>query len=278
MINPDNLREVLNTDIRTPIPEATVSKITSLPPFITVPGVSNFRSLSHENNLRLGYVYRSGNLSDITDEGKVFLSVDLGITTIFDLRNQGERERAPSPQIHGIETIWMPYGSRPASLNLRDFASEDQGTTGFLKMYSGILEASVPAFKQVFTHIRDKPDDPFIFHCSAGKDRTGVLAALILLLMGRSHDEIIHDYILTRIGLENVRENLTHALALHAGTDHLSPEAIGMLELSGVRAHAMAAFLKAFENSYEGGVEGYLTAKLGFLVPDIQLMRQNLEA
>ncbi|KAJ5090080.1 hypothetical protein N7532_008764 [Penicillium argentinense] len=276
MINTDNLREVLDTDITTPIPEATVAKIISLPPFITVPGVSNFRDLGHNNTLRAGYVYRSGNMSDITETGKIILTNKLGITTIFDLRNQGERERAPSPEIDGVETIWMPYGARPASLNLRDFAGEENCAAGFVKMYMGILEAATPAFGQVFRHIRDQLDDPFIFHCSAGKDRTGVLAALILLLVGRSHGDVINDYILTRIGLESVRENLTQALALNMGTEHLTPEAIGMLKLSGVRAHAMAAFLKMFENTYQGGVEEYLTTKLGFSTEDVQQMRQNL--
>lgn len=98
---------------------------------------------------------------------------------------------------------------------------------------------------------------------------------MILLLIDRPHEEIINDYLLTRVGLEHVRENLTHALALHVGTDHLSPEAIGMLELSGVRAHAMAAFLKTFENTYTN-VEGFLTSKLGFPSEDVATMRLNL--
>ena len=166
MISHDELLEVLNTDIRNPIPPATVSKIISQPPFITVPGVSNLRDLSHGPNLRRGYIYRSGNLSDITDDGKAILAEDLGITTIFDLRSQSERERAPSPEIAGVETIWMPYGSRPATLNLQDFAGEDRGATGFVKMYMGILEAAAPAFGQVFAHIRDRPNDPFVFNCS----------------------------------------------------------------------------------------------------------------
>jgi hypothetical protein len=166
MINSDNLHDVLNTGLVTPIPESTVSKIISLPPFISVSGVSNFRDLSYENNLRPGYVYRSANLSDITEEGKVMFTADLGITTIFDLRNEGERAKAPPPHIEGIDTIWMPYGARPASLNLRDFAGEDKGANGFVKMYTGILEACVPVFTKVFKHIRDQPDDPFVFHCS----------------------------------------------------------------------------------------------------------------
>ncbi|KAI2794569.1 hypothetical protein POX_a01168 [Penicillium oxalicum] len=278
MIDSADLHDALNTDLTRPIPESTVSQIISLPPFLPISGVSNFRDLSYENNLRPGYVYRSANLSDITEDGKRTLAEELGVTTIFDLRNESERVKAPAPHIDEIDTVWEPYGAKPATLSLRDFAGDDHGVRGFVKMYSGILEASAPAFHQVFKHIRDQPDDPFVFHCSAGKDRTGVLAALILSLMGRPHQEIIDDYILTRAGLECVRENLSQALDLDEGTDHLSPEALGMLELSGVRAPAMAAFLKHLESTYGSGAEGYLTTKLGFTDADLRQMVKNLSA
>lgn len=166
MINADNVKDVLNADLTTAIPDSIRSKIISLPPFITVPGVPNFRALSHDNKLRPGLVYRSGALTAISPEGKEIIANDLGITTIFDLRNSSERERAPSPEIPGTVTEWQPYGCHPASINLRDFAKEDYGLTGFVKMYTGILDASQPTLTQIFTHIRDEPNEPFVYHCS----------------------------------------------------------------------------------------------------------------
>lgn len=80
MINSDNLHNVLNTDIKTPIPASTISKIISGLPFTTISGVSSFRDLSYENNLRPGYVYRSANLSDVTEDGKVMLTGELLVT------------------------------------------------------------------------------------------------------------------------------------------------------------------------------------------------------
>lgn len=101
------------------------------------------------------------------------------------------------------------------------------------------------------------------------------MSALILLLIGQSHEEIIQDYIYTRVALEEARENLTEALALSAGTDHLSPEALGMVQLSGVSAEAMATFLKTFETKY-GGVEFFLITTLGFTPDDVDRIRKNL--
>ncbi|EKV16406.1 Protein-tyrosine/Dual-specificity phosphatase [Penicillium digitatum] len=278
----DQFREVLNADIRTPIPTALVTRITSLPPFIPLQGVSNFRDLSHDGNkLRPGFVYRSGNLSDIFGAGKSIIATELGITTIFDLRNEGERQKAPAPFITGVDTIWLPYGAQPTTLDLRDFAGPDKGAAGFVKMYLGILEAAAPCFTEIFKHIRDNPEDPFIVHCSAGKDRTGVFAALLLLLINRPHDDVINDYILTRVELESARENLMQAFAVNLGAGgvdvtHLSPEGLGMLELCGVRATSMEAFLISFEKSFRNGIEGYLIDRLGFTQSEISTMRGNL--
>lgn len=78
------------------------------------------------------------------------------------------------------------------------------------------------AFKSIFEHIRDNPDEPFLFHCTgmqvyqlftylidllftAGKDRTGVLAALIMDAAGCDDEAIAKDYELTSIGLEPTR-------------------------------------------------------------------------
>lgn len=71
------------------------------------------------------------------------------------------------------------------------------------------------------------------------------------------------------------------AFAINLGTDgidisQLSPEALGMLELCGVRANSMAAFLISFENTYKNGVEGYLIDRLGFTLRDVSTMRKNL--
>lgn len=187
MIDYKSLLEVLHTDIRTPIPDTTVSKIISLPPFVTVPGVSNIRDLSHGADLRPGFIFRSGNISDVTEEGKTILTGKLNISTIYDLRNQGERERALAPQIDGVEIAWAPYGARPATLNLRDFAGGDESAHGFVKMYMGILDANTPILSQVFAHIRDRPREPFLFHCS-GKPFLGILSTTgVLSVDRRSH-------------------------------------------------------------------------------------------
>jgi hypothetical protein len=59
-------------------------------------------------------------------------------------------------------------------------ATNQVAPQAFGQLYSEILESGGPAFREVFLHLRDRPNDPVMFNCTAGKDRTGILAALIL--------------------------------------------------------------------------------------------------
>ncbi|KAE8390575.1 protein-tyrosine phosphatase-like protein [Aspergillus alliaceus] len=266
-----NLQEILSSDIRTEIPAETVTTITSQPPFVSIPGLFNVRDISN-GDLRPGYVYRSGVISKISDEGKVTLR-NLGVTTVFDLRRPDERTKSPSPVIEGIEIVWAPYTQEPGPTDPLDFKQEDQGVTGFLKMYMCILEISTPIYRKVFLHIRDCPQKPFLFHCTAGRDRTGVLAALILLLADAPCDAIVHDFVLSRVGVEPARKMLMAAFPTISGP--VTPESAGLLELMSVRAASMVAFLDAVEQSF-GGVTGYLTRKLELSNQDVEIIRMNL--
>ena len=108
--------------------------------------------------------------------------------------------------------------------------------------------------------------------CLAGKDRTGVLAALILELAGASREFIAHDYALTRIGMEQAREELLSLLQKDMGCGFEEP---GIGEMVGVKGETMVRFLEWIEERW-GGVEGYLRSELGFEDGDIRIIKENL--
>lgn len=76
-------------------------------------------------------------------------------------------------------------------------------------MYMGMLTSHKNAWKAILKHIRDHPDQSFLFHYTGGKDRTGVAAALILAFAGIAIKDIAREYALTRIGVEPAYEILT---------------------------------------------------------------------
>jgi len=192
------------------------------PPFVHVEGVHNFRDLggylirTHTNagplSVRRNLIFRCAEPSKITTAGAQTLR-SLGITTLFDLRSgpELEKQKARTPVVHvdGIRREFAPvfadedYSPESIALRYKDYASS--GTEGFTRAYTEILEHAPPSYRRVFMHVRDKPEEACVIHCTAGKDRTGVLAALILRLAGVDERTIAHEYALTEIGLAPLR-------------------------------------------------------------------------
>ncbi|KAL4899327.1 hypothetical protein BDW74DRAFT_116619 [Aspergillus multicolor] len=274
-----SLQDLVATDIATALPKDAVAEVISRAPFATVPGIFNLRDISGGTFsfstfpaiLRPGLVYRSGApASTLTEEGISVLSA-LGIRKIFDLRRIDERIKNPSPIINGVQIVWIPYAEvPPRAAAARDLEGSMEQV---VEMYTGYLETHAPVYKAVFEHIRDEPETPFLFHCSAGKDRTGVLAALIHRLAGSSDAELIHDFTLTRVGLEPGRLALLKMMQSVYSKSVLDNPVLPVVW--GVHASGMMAFLEVLDEGY-GGVIGYLRNTLGFSDWDIEAMKANL--
>lgn len=255
----------------------------SKPPFVSVPGVVNIRDLGSYSTCYPGMItrplslFRSGEVSAITDEGKEKLR-ELGITTVFDLRSDTEIEKyeTPCPTIEGVEIVRVPvfkledYSPEMMAKRFELYASGK--TEAFMELYSQILDHGGPAFGTILRHIRDHPGQGFIFHCTAGKDRTGVLAALLLKLAGVDDDTIAEDYALTRVGREPARETVMARLSKIPLFAENSEAAVNMLTS---RKEIMLAFLTLLDDRYRG-VEEYLRKYAGLTDDDIATIRQSV--
>ncbi|KFX94755.1 hypothetical protein V490_04194 [Pseudogymnoascus sp. VKM F-3557] len=279
-----DISELVTRGLREKIPDPIVKDVLSSPPFVTLSGTFNVRDLSGPRtarNIRDGFIYRSGALTNITGLGMRKLVVDFEVRTIFDLREESEREKTPPPVIPGAEIVWIPYAAYRTRVDLKNFVRDDGGLSAFMDMYDDILKVLQPTYKAVFTHIRDNPTKPILFHCAAGKDRTGVLAALILKVAGAPNDAIAHDYLLTRVGTEPVRDSLPNSLrsAIQENEQDTSPTDAGMLAIMTVKEATITTFLEqSIDARYKNGIVGYLKGELGFNEADIEKMRVNLMA
>ncbi|KAK0635646.1 protein-tyrosine phosphatase-like protein [Bombardia bombarda] len=210
--------EKSETDVSQPLPKEQVYAALRTAPFTYVPGTFNTRDLGLVSSaLRPGLAYRSGMLTGLGEEGKKVLREKLGVKKIFDLRSVREREAQPDPAVERVENV--DYG-------------------GSVK---GVLE-----------HVRDGVGEGFLFHCTAGRDRTGVVAGLLMTLAGAKPEDIKLDFMLSRIGTEPAREQL-------------------------VAASSWDAFVEAVDREY-GGFEGYVTGVLGFSEHDLVVIKKNLAA
>ena len=158
-------------------------------------------------------------------------------------------------------------------MRFKNYTSND-GVEGYVKAYGDILSSGGQAFREVFKFLRDHPGgEKCLVHCSAGKDRTGVLCALILLLAGVSDEEIAEEYALSEIGLVDIREEMVERLMQ---VEAISRDREGVERMVGSRKEVMLATIQMIGGKY-GGVEGYLRNHSGLKDEDLQRIRKNIK-
>lgn len=254
------------------------------PPFVVVDGVVNIRDLGgydsmHSNGaVKPKAILRSGEMTHITDAGKQQLK-ELGVRKVFDLRADVEIKRynALTQVINGVEIIRVPITAKewadPTLLAARLKAFGEKERETFVVTYTEFLEDGRSAYETIFTYLRDEPNPHCLVHCTAGKDRTGVFACLLLMLLGVDDEVIANDYALTTIGLEPGIEILVERFsAIPVFKENWD----GVLNMGSSRAENMIAFMKAFREKY-GSVEGYLKVETKLKTEeDIAKIRRNL--
>jgi len=136
---------------------------------------------------------RAGSMSSLTGKGRAQLEA-LGTRCIVDLRSSIEATRMPDT-VSGTEMIlyrqipMMDYIQ--SSITSGDFTSFPKSMT---ELYMGILDNSQREIREVFALLADPAYATVLFHCTAGKDRTGIVAMLLLLLAGVSEEDTVEDY------------------------------------------------------------------------------------
>ncbi|KAL1659152.1 protein-tyrosine phosphatase-like protein [Schizophyllum commune] len=252
------------------------------PPFVNVPGIVNFRSVggfatSHSaSRVKPAAFYRSGDISRITDAGKQQL-VALGIKRIFDLRktSEGDSYGTSDPTIPGVEFVHVPVSETEAydplglAMRLQQF-NEDE-VSGFRKMYKDMLESAGPAYSRIIRDIIDRPNEPCLVHCTAGKDRTGLFCALVEMILGVPDDDIVNDYALTSAGIAPLFPLLFKKfqdIAVYRENWD------GLLKMGGSKPETMRATLAMIREDY-GGAEEYLR-RAGITDEEIEALRKAL--
>jgi protein-tyrosine phosphatase len=179
---------------------------------IDVEGCSNFRDLGgyateSGRELRWRVVFRSDGLHELTPSGVATLREEIGLVHIIDLRSNAELEFDGRGLLEREPVVFhhMPlFGdhSRSQRSSVKDVALG--------KLYLGMVEHAAPRLAAVIEQIASN-EAPSVFHCSAGKDRTGVISALLLGTLGVPDDTIVADYAATRDGLDGIVAKLSRS-------------------------------------------------------------------
>ena len=167
--------------------------------------------------LRRGQLYRSNELQ--LSHGDAQTLSALGIGAVYDLRTAHEVEAHPDAEVPGA--VWTHLEVRGIPMEaVSDLADRATAHDVMQRVYRGFVE--IPGARDAFAALlRAVADDerPALFHCTAGKDRTGWAAALLLHLAGVDDATILEDYLLTNTFSSGTREKYLGLVREHLGAD-----------------------------------------------------------
>lgn len=236
--------------------------------------------------VRPGLAFRSGLLERLdVDADPTFAA--LGIRTVVDLRTAREREARPDRVPAGAHLIVADVMADPSGtgtiarltaaladprLAEREFGG-GRAARAMAAHYRGFVttESARQSYRHLLTALAHLDGGPVLFHCTAGKDRTGWGAALVLLLLGADHRTVAAEYL---AGGADVRTEFAHEIRLFTAAGG-NPEIVDAVV--DARPAYLAAALQAVEDGW-GDVESYARAALGLKDETLGHLRERLTA
>jgi len=220
---------------------------------VRLEGGDNFRDLGGypvppRGRVRWRQLFRSGSLHRLSPADVALLRDELGVRLVVDLRSRWEHEAAPGVLgAAGVEVVEAPL--RVAD---RDAAEAALSAGDLAAYYAQLLTDSTAIVADVVARIADA-DGAAVVHCAAGKDRTGVVAAVLLGTLGVPDEHVVADYALTES---------TRAVTLRRlGATAAYRERMAALPEAALRAHPETMHeLLARLRAQHGSVDGYLRA------------------
>lgn len=223
--------------------------------------------------IRDGAIVRADNVHSLNEAGWHALE-EHGVTRIVDLRWAGELAQDPPGPGAGVDVevvhvsvlgeTWDDDYGRDLDAHLD---SVDDVADHYAYSYGDFLERYRARFGEAFAAIADAPDGAVLVHCMGGKDRTGLVVALLLRLAGASHAVIGRDYALSGPNLAPSRESWLPTI--EDETKRRRHEKLGETP-----AHAMTHVVERIEADY-GDVASYLRAA-GLEDAQIERLRERL--
>jgi len=222
--------------------------------FIALQGCFNFRDLGgyraqDGRSVKWLRLFRSDAINYATPDDISRLQGELGIFTVVDLRNPEEIQQAGLNTMAGSSVRYhhVPYeGAR----QIVPPGPDEDPVVRLTNLYQWIIRNAGAQIAESLNILSEGGNLPAVFHCTAGKDRAGILAAMVLGILGVDRDQIMQDYVLTN----EIIDKLGPRLRARPGNEHRT--------LDSFRAppEAMETVLDELENEH-GGPVNYLQAQ-----------------
>ncbi|MCX4822620.1 tyrosine-protein phosphatase [Streptomyces sp. NBC_01142] len=258
-------------------------------PAITVANLRDLGStpLTDGRSVRPGLLFRSGRLDQLDPAVDPAVAA-LGITTIVDFRTEGERRTRPDRIPEGGRLLLadvladqVASGRLPAAARLSQVLADPavaeqelgggKAQTLFTDTYrSFVTTDSARAAYRAFLNELAEPDvGPLLFHCTAGKDRTGWAAAIVLTLLGAAPETVEAEYLAVNPAVRQAFAPLIEGFTAQGGDPEIA------LAIIGVVPEYLAAALDEVDARY-GSMEKYVRDGLGVPAAAIARNRERL--
>ena len=218
---------------------------------LIIEGAYNVRDLGgyptkDGKTVKWGKVIRSGDLDKLTDKDLEYLN-NMPMRTYIDFRDSSEIKSAPDRKPGSLQNTFLLSIGAGNMVDLQAIMKDSTGTI-MIEIYKMLVNQSQETYKEFFRILTEEDNTPLLFHCSAGKDRTGFAAALFLAALGVDRETIIEDYLLSAVYLEDK----------YAAMIEKYPQLAPLMTVE--RSYIEAVF-NEIDNKY-GGIDNYLTENL----------------
>lgn len=248
-------------------------------------GIDNFRDLGgyqteDGHRVKWGALYRSATFAEAS-RGDQQVLVAMGLDSLIDFRSQAEKEEEPNqlPEQVPFDIVEIPTldgGDNSVSEEIMariesgDFAGFDPDAF-MITANRQFAKTFAPQYREFMQVVVNAAGAPVVWHCSAGKDRTGFAAAIVLRTLGVPMKEILQDYMLSKEYSLAAREKELTMLRLFKG-DEVADK---LTVLLGVEESWLEAAFEEVDQSW-GNFDNYLSQGLGLTQADIQQLRDTL--
>jgi len=240
---------------------------------VKLQGAVNFRDIGgyttkNGKKVKMGLLYRSAALNTLTDADLAKLE-SLHIKYDFDFRGPYEVKTAPDKIPTGTTRISLPAGSENVGdsnymKNMGKYLKSDSFMMSFYTVLTPFKDRYTPLFDSLLSN---KTASPMLFHCTAGKDRTGIAAALILYALGVVEQIIFDDYEATNYYRRNENAKSIAQMTKYYGLDEKTAS-----NLMGAKKEYIAATFATIRAQY-GTIDKYLEKELGLNATKINKLR-----
>ena len=243
---------------------------------ISFAGIINARDLgglttTGGETIRKGLLLRAANLSQATDADLAKLRRDYRLSSIIDLRTAVERKEKPDRIPEDVELRIHPiFDEATAGITREDKTSSPFSLPDMVSLYRTMIVAEPcraalhEVLTAIFTHDFEK--GAVLWHCTAGKDRCGIVSSLVLSALGVRREEIMHDYAVNADEFI-VQADALYRRALRCGRP--APVAAAARDVFLALPKYLESAFRAIDEDY-GSSESYLTR--GLRIPESMLV------